>query len=194
MIFLNILRHFDQQAFLAIYHAVDGISWLEILTFYIARYGIVVYFLILAILFWWPVKGQQRFQNKKAVVYVLICLAIAFLADEMANLLKARHRPFVSFPEEVAKLNVVQDLTSFPSTHTIFVFAMAVSLWLSEYKKIALPLIIFAFVLGFSRVAVGVHYPFDILGGIALGIVIPILVHHQGSWFKQKILNHKELF
>jgi undecaprenyl-diphosphatase len=194
MIFLNILRHFDQQAFLAIYYFVDNNFWLESFAFYIARYGIVIYFLVLALLFWWPVKGQQQYRNKKAVVYVLICLAIAFLVDEMANLLKTRHRPFVSFPEEVAKLNVIQDLTSFPSTHTIFVFAMAVSLWLSEYRKIALPLIIFAFVLGFSRIAVGVHYPFDILGGIVLGVVIPILIHYQGGWFKEKLLNHRDLF
>ena len=60
-------------------------------------------------------------------------------------------------------------------------------------KKIALPLMIFAFALGFSRIAVGVHYPFDILAGAFLGIVIPILVHREGGWFKQKLLNHRNL-
>ncbi len=190
---IEYFRYLDQQTFLAIYDYVDQIPWLEIVTFYLARYGILLYLLVLAFLFWWPVDEKGKIQHKKAVVYVLLCLAITFLADEVINLLKVRHRPFVTFPEQIAKLNVIQDLTSFPSTHTIFVFAIAVSLWLSDLKKIALPLMIFAFALGFSRIAVGVHYPFDILAGALLGIVIPILVHHEGGWFKQKLLNHRNL-
>lgn len=190
---IDYFRHLDQQTFLAIYNYVDSIAWLDSLSFYIARYGIIIYLLIIVALFFWPAEEKKRIQYKKAVVYVLLCLAIAFLADEVINLLKVRNRPFATFPEQVAKLNVIQDLTSFPSTHTIFVFAVAVSLWLSNLKKLALPLIILAFALGLSRIGVGVHYPFDILGGAILGVLIPILVHHEGGWFKQKLLNHRNL-
>jgi len=34
----------------------------------------------------------------------------------------------------------------------------------------------FAGVVAFSRVSVGVHYPFDILAGAVLGVVIGVLV------------------
>ncbi|GAH13048.1 unnamed protein product, partial [marine sediment metagenome] len=88
---------------------------------------------------------------------------------------------------------VVQDLTSFPSTHTIFVFSVAISLWLSSLKKLAWPLFILAILIGLSRIAVGVHYPFDIIGGAIIGIIIPIFIHHEGSWFKKKLLNHRKL-
>ncbi len=190
---LDYLRHFDQASFLVVYNFFDSQPFLEALAFYVARYAILVYFLVVIGLFVWPGKDKERVRRKKVVVYVLICLALAFLADEVINLLKVRHRPFVTFSGQVVKLDVIQDLTSFPSTHTIFVFAIAVSLWLSDLKKFAGPLIVLAIVLGLSRIAVGVHYPFDILGGAILGIVIPVIVHHQGSWFKQKLLNHREL-
>jgi len=188
------LRHIDQETFLAIYRYVDATPWLNVLCFYIARYGIIVYLLVIVALFFWPADERKRIQYKKAVVYILLCLAIAFLADEVVNLLKVRHRPFVTFPKQIAKVNVIQDLTSFPSTHTIFVFAVGVSLWLSNLKRLALPLIVLAIALGLSRVGVGVHYPLDVLGGAILGIIIPILIHHQGSWFKQKLLNHQDMF
>lgn len=190
---LDFLRHLDQTSFLLIYNFFDARPFLEALAFYTARYAILVYFVIVVGLFVWPGKDREKVKRKKVVVYVLICLALAFLADEVINLLKVRHRPFVTFPNKVVELDVIQDLTSFPSTHTIFVFAIAVSLWLSDLRKVAAPLIVLAIALGLSRIAVGVHYPFDILGGAILGVAIPIFVHHQGSWFKQKLLNHREL-
>jgi len=191
---LDYLRHIDQQTFLSIYSYVDAIPWLEQLGFYIARYGILIPLLVMVALFYWPAKDEDtRIKFKKAVVYVMLCLAVAFLADEVINLLKTRYRPFVTFPAQVAKLNVVQDLTSFPSTHTIFVFAISISLWLSSLRKIAWPLLALAILIGLSRVAVGVHYPFDIIGGAIIGVIIPIFIHHEGSWFKKKLLNNKKL-
>jgi len=191
--FLDFLRHIDQQSFLAIYNYADQIVWLEFAAYYVARYGILLYLIILTWLFYRREEKEQKINDKKAVVYVLISLALAFLVDEIVNLLKVRHRPFVTFPAYVAKLNVVQDLTSFPSTHTIFVFVISFSLYLSNYRKLAYGLMAFAVILGLSRIVAGVHYPFDILGGIVLGAVIPIFVHREGGWFKQKLLNHREI-
>jgi len=188
------LRYIDQQTFLTVYNYVDAIPWLGQLGFYFAKYGILIPLLAMVALFYWPAKDEDtQIKFKKAVVYVMLCLAVAFLADEIINLLKTRYRPFVTFPDQVAKLNVVQDLTSFPSTHTIFVFSIVVSLWLSNLKKLAWPLLILAILIGLGRIVVGVHYPFDIIGGAIIGVIIPIFIHYKGGWFKKKLLNHQEL-
>ena len=39
-----------------------------------------------------------------------------------------------------------------------------------HYKVIDIFLIIFAVLIAFSRIYVGVHYPFDVLAGIILGL------------------------
>jgi undecaprenyl-diphosphatase len=190
---IEYLRHIDQQTFLLIYDYVDSISLLETLSFYIARYGILIFILVILYIYYRPGDDRQKIRDKKAILYLLLSLALAFLADEVINLLKVRYRPFVTFPSQVAKLNVIQDLTSFPSTHTIFVFAISISLYLSNFKKLALPLFIFSIFIGLSRIGAGVHYPFDILGGMALGIVIPIYVHYERGWIKRRLIKREHL-
>jgi undecaprenyl-diphosphatase len=57
--------------------------------------------------------------------------------------------------------------TSFPSDHTTFMFAIAIYLYMKIDNKILGECLIFLALLGgLSRVFVGVHYPFDIVGAI----------------------------
>jgi membrane-associated phospholipid phosphatase len=61
---------------------------------------------------------------------------------------------------------------SFPSGHTVTIFALAGILmfyfrnWLSR-----LSIVLLAFLVGISRIAVGVHWPADVIAGAALGTV-----------------------
>ncbi len=57
---------------------------------------------------------------------------------------------------------------SFPSSHAANLFGQAVFFGLL-YKKYSLYFLGFAFLVGMSRIFVGVHYPLDILGGMILG-------------------------
>jgi len=65
--------------------------------------------------------------------------------------------------------------TSFPSDHATLGFAVAVMVW--QYnRRVGAWLLILAFILAFSRVFVGAHYPGDVVGGAILGSVTSVVI------------------
>jgi undecaprenyl-diphosphatase len=79
-----------------------------------------------------------------------------------------RQRPFVKFPSII---NLVQppDEFSFPSGHTAAAFVTATVVGAALPVLVA-PLVLLAMLIGTSRVYLGVHYPSDVLAGMALGV------------------------
>jgi undecaprenyl-diphosphatase len=61
------------------------------------------------------------------------------------------------------------DEFSFPSGHTSAAFLVATVIAYFT-PVLAIPMFIFAFLVGMARIYLGVHYPSDILGGIIFGI------------------------
>lgn len=59
---------------------------------------------------------------------------------------------------------------SFPSSHTAISFAIAASIF-SVHQGWGIAAFIAAFLVAFGRVAAGMHYPSDVLGGIAIGLL-----------------------
>ena len=60
---------------------------------------------------------------------------------------------------------------SFPSGHTAASFAAVAALYLSEEKRLWKSALVLAVFIAFSRLYLYVHYPTDILGGIAVGLL-----------------------
>ncbi len=69
----------------------------------------------------------------------------------------------------------------FPSDHASLCFAVAASLLLSGSRWGPVALLLAALV-GFARIFVGVHFPFDVLAGTALGAAVGLLVFAFGRW------------
>ncbi len=116
----------------------------------------------LALLYWLHRRGERRWMGAAAV---------AFLGAVSLNpLLKqvfARPRP-EAFPHMMAVHTY-----SFPSGHTVAATALygflALTLWRVGKKPWALLAALWVLLVAFSRVYLGVHYPSDVLGGLAFG-------------------------
>ena len=89
--------------------------------------------------------------------------------------LVARTRPY-EVVDGLHRIIEAQSDYSFPSGHTGSAFAVAVVVFLLCPRKIGVPVLVFAFVIAFSRLYVGVHFPTDVLGGALIGAVIAYLV------------------
>lgn len=111
----------------------------------------------------------------KMGIQALIALALSHF---MVHLLKngvCRLRPKDVLPN-INTFNVALDYYSFPSGHTTSVFAIATTLALNLpiLAVICFPI---AFIVGISRLYLGVHYPSDVLAGMAVAIFSSAVLH-----------------
>jgi undecaprenyl-diphosphatase len=105
-------------------------------------------------------------------ILVLTVFAVA-VADWSATGIKAlvsRDRPPVRYPEPKTLVPLPHD-HSFPSGHAATSFAGATILAFA-FPRLAPALFLLAAAVAFSRVYVGVHYPLDVIGGAALGVLV----------------------
>ena len=76
---------------------------------------------------------------------------------------------------------------SFPSGHSINSMSAAVALFLNN-KKIGIPAIIIATLIGFTRLYLFVHFPTDVLVGFVLAILVAIGVDWAIRQFQIKMV------
>lgn len=124
---------------------------------------------------------------RRVGVLTLVSLLFSALIDNviLKNVV-ARTRPY-DLIEGLTSLVGAQKDYSFPSGHTGSAFAAAVVMFLGLPKKFGIPILVFACLMGLSRLYVGVHYPSDVLGGVLIGTGIALLTYWSGTaWIEQK--------
>ena len=130
-------------------------------------------------------KPEEREHNQLAVLKAMASLGIASGFVSLANVIFVgddkypgtllhsifnRTRPFATSGLNVHLLFYRPTDPSFPSNLAAVVFGLALAVWLMN-KRMGTWLLIMASVACFARVYVGIHYPSDILGGAAFGVV-----------------------
>jgi undecaprenyl-diphosphatase len=102
----------------------------------------------------------------------------ALLALGMAQLIGSlwdRPRPYEAHPGEAHLLLAPSPDPSFPSDHATGAYAIAFAILL-RHRKAGVVALVLATLIAVSRVALGTHYPTDILGGAAVGALAALLL------------------
>ena len=137
----------------------------------LANYLIFLFPLILVLV--WVVGNTEK---RKAVFNAGVCSITALLVNIIIGLMWQHPRPFL-VPIGHTFIPHIAD-SSFPSDHMTFCCAVSFSLMRSKsfniVDKIAL---IMSVAIGWSRVYMGVHFPFDMLGAVFVAYLVVQIIH-----------------
>jgi undecaprenyl-diphosphatase len=122
----------------------------------------------------WPILGKKKWL---AFGNLSLSVLFALLLNYILGFIKFRERPFVNL--NASRLVNPMSEKSFPSDHTAVVFAASMAVFFYD-KKFGSVLLFLSLLVGFGRIYVGVHYPFDILGGILVGIFSAFFMRFLG--------------
>lgn len=170
----------NTQIFYAFYNLAHQSDFLDSLIIFTAEYLPYLVILIAGIFLLWHhdvIKSQNPFkafaQKWREIVLVFFSGIFAWILAYTLKLIIHIPRPFVQFSDVQALLSETD--FSFPSGHSTFFMALAFALYIS-HKKAGHIFIFLALLIGLARIAAGVHFPVDILGGFILGILTAYFV------------------
>lgn len=130
----------------------------------------------------WPWRGRKNW-----LIFGHLALASLFslFINQILGLIRFRNRPSLNLEVEPLIYSPFGE-KSFPSDHTAFVFALSLAVWFNN-KKLGSWLLVCSFLIGLSRIYVGVHYPLDVLAGTIIGSASALIFYHIFNLKKQKI-------
>ncbi len=170
---LKFIINLDTTLFYFVNHNMKNVYFDIIMPFLTNPKNFYIIFLIL----WFLMVFSSKYKYRIAGWTIIITVAISdFLSSKILKFLILRQRPFEVLPD-VYKL-VSSAGPSFPSSHAVNSFTVATLIMLffknPVYTTIAF---IVAFLSGFSRIYVGVHYPLDVISGAVIGIIFGIVFY-----------------
>ena len=156
---------FDSSVFNFLYNLAGRYSILGWLFSFLSNYLIYILTAILIIFLFSRFAWRERlYLFSLAILSVVVSRGII---TELIRFFYYRARPFV-------ELNLPVDYpatSSLPSGHMAFLIPLSLLVW-HEDKKLGKWFLIGTLLVGVARVAVGLHWPTDILLGVAVGAAL----------------------
>lgn len=121
-------------------------------------------------------RGYARRAARRGAVAAGLSAGVSLLIASQLATLVGRPRPFVDEPHTVHLLVAHAADPGFPSDHATAAFAIATAILLRNRRWGVLALVM-AVALAVGRVAVGVHFPTDVIVGAALGSATALLLY-----------------
>jgi undecaprenyl-diphosphatase len=184
------IKEWDTQLFLMLnsLHTPlmdTAMYWITDRFFWFPFYGLIIFYLI------------RRYKWQGLWMIITIVLAIT-LADQIASAFFKpyflRSRP--CYEESIGQLvHLVRGCGGrygFVSSHASTTFAFAMLMWLllrNTHSSVSY-LFYWAFLVSYSRIYVGVHYPLDLFFGALLGIICALLLY---SLYKLMRIDKREI-
>jgi len=183
----------DKDVFLYL-NNLGNSSWDEFWKFVSYKFSWIPFYAFLLFLIW------KNFGWKKTLVILLLTALMIIAADQLTNLLKdniKRLRPCFTQDLEGLMRPIGCERSGqygFTSAHSANHFALAIFLGLifkSQIKWFIYFLMIWAGVVAYSRIYLGVHFPLDIICGSIIGILFGWLSFKFYNWI---LLRHESFF
>ena len=161
-----------------LFRSINGFAahhdWAEDPLRFFAVQGAAFFVLLLAGLF--ALRGKWRsVAGRHGVVAAGFSAALALGAAQIISHLWERPRPYIAHAATAHLFIPASPDPSFPSDHATAAFAIAVALLL-RHRRAGVLALAMAAVLAVARVAVGTHYPGDVVGGALLGAAAALLL------------------
>jgi membrane-associated phospholipid phosphatase len=137
-------------------------------------------------------------KKRKAGLAMLCCFLTSGLVVQVIKNLVYSPRPKLFF-EAGQYLNFIENVTlsghsSFPSGHTATAFAMAtVLVLLIKNKRLQLPVLMAATLVGYSRIYLAQHFLLDVLIGAGIGSACGLLSYYMVREYRTIILFFKKI-
>lgn len=168
----------DERLFLLINDLAgrsEALDWFMKLV--VGEHFIPVLMVIVIIAMWFLGREvETRERSQRAVFCALTGVGFANAVVQIMNFFVDRPRPFEAYPGDVTLLFYQSTDPSFPSNVAAVGFAFAMGAWFGN-RKAGYFLCLLAILWSFARVYCGVHYPLDIIGGAAIGILATLAAH-----------------
>jgi membrane-associated phospholipid phosphatase len=167
----------------AIFHAVNaGVAtrdWLEDPVTALAD-ALVPLYALATVALWLLARPYGNPRWKLASASALTAAAVALAVNQVVSHLWARPRPFTDHPDLTHVLAARTTDPSFPSDHAAAAFAIAFAV-LAFSRRAGALFLVAATAIGLSRIALGMHYPSDVVAGALVGFGAATLVTTLGS-------------
>tara|TARA_B100001142_G_scaffold119358_1_gene121412 strand:+ start:5296 stop:5886 length:591 start_codon:yes stop_codon:yes gene_type:complete len=184
---LHFLYILDLQLFLIINKKISNPIFDIIFTFLHQPYK-NIWFIIIILSIW--IYFIYKHKKNRLILILILPLGI-FITDKIGDSIKdfeLRNRPYMTINNEEINLlvkvkktedgkykNTRSSKKSFPSNHSANIFFIYFILSILYPNKNKYFLFI-AMIIGISRIYVGVHYPFDVISGAAIGLSIGFVI------------------
>ena len=143
----------------------------------------LLYCMILLFAWFW-LRGN--YDTKKQILNAFIFTSIAILISQCISHVYYHPRPFVM---EVGRTLIYHARNgSFPSDHMLIFSSIAFSYLFSAQRKLGIFLLFMAWLVAWSRVYLGVHFPLDMLGAFLLAFALNFFGLTLWNLYKDKIM------
>ncbi|MCW2987992.1 MAG: phosphatase family protein [Solirubrobacterales bacterium] len=119
--------------------------------------------------------GERHIAWRRATVAAVLSAGLGLALAKVISELVDRARPFVADPHGVHLFSAHAPDPGFPSDHATAAFAIATAIVLRK-RGWGIVALVLATLLSVGRVAIGVHYPSDVLAGAALGAAAALVL------------------
>jgi undecaprenyl-diphosphatase len=165
------MTNLNQYLFQLIYQFSRRNSLLDYLGVFLSQY--LAYILVLGFLIFIFYKRDWRLRFFIFADGAIAVILARGIITELIRFFYHSPRPFdvLNFAPLIGESGY-----SFPSGHAAWFFALAMIVYYFN-RRLGIWYFVFAAIMGIARIFVGVHWPLDILGGAAVGLLSAFLVH-----------------